>query len=296
MSRPQIEEVSDSDPEIEDPSDFLPGEVFRPANTSSRPSQPASSSTQPNPTLYRPQVPSHEPSEAEIAEKRKELKPYTTLYPIYFSSQRTRSSGRRVSSKLAVQDPLAFNVLKAVRHVLGNNIRVAFEPDKTHPKDWANPGRVKVQLFDSETKEPLHPTVQNKQHLYNLVAQYLKDHPTKPEDPLELRIQGLQVPEKFLESKVAVPRGWKMSGVLPVHSAAVSGGGVSDNFLKEAMEEMRAAQAQGQLPGMGGAGGGAGPGGMDMGAMAQMMQNMGIGGSGAGTGGSGGKKKDKKKG
>ena len=203
-----------------------------------------------------------------------------------------------MSSKLAVQNPLAFNVLKAVRHALGNSIRVAFEPDKTHPKDWANPGRVKVQLFDPDTKEPLHPTITNKQHLYNLVAQYLKDHPTRAEDPLELRIPGLQVPDKFLESKIAVPRGWKMGEVLPVHSAAVSGGGVSDNFLKEAMEEMRAAQAQGQLPG--GIGGGGAPGGMDMGAMAQMMQNMGMGGGGGGgpsaTGGASGKKKDKKKG
>ena len=175
---------------------------------------------------------------------------------------------------------------------MGPSLRVAFEPEKTHPKDWANPGRVKVQLFDQDTKEPLHPKIKNKQYLYNLVAEYMKDHPTRPDDPLELKIQGLPVPENFLDTKVAVPRGWKMGDVLPVHSAAVSGGGVSDNFFKEAMEEMKQAQAAGQLPA-----GGAGPGGMDMNAMMQAMGGMGgMGGANSGGGGGGGKKKDKKKG
>ena len=128
----------------------------------------------------------------------------------------------------------------------------------------------------------------------------MQDHPTRPEDPLELKLQGLPVPENFLDTKVAVPRGWKMGDVLPVHSAAVSGGGVSDNFFKEAMEEMKQAQAAGQLPA-----GGAGPGGMDMNAMMQAMSGMGGmggmgalgGGAGGGSGSSGGgKKKDKKKG
>lgn len=296
MSNPRIEEVSDSDPEIDDPSDFLGDEIIRRANAPApAPSQPSFPPSQnPNPTLTRPPPPAQsQPTQAEISAQRAEIKPYTTLYPIYFSSTRTRHSGRRVPSKLAVQNPLAFNVFKAVRHVVGPSIRVRLEPDKTHPKDWANPGRVRVQLFDNDMKEPLHPTIRNKQYLYKLVAEYMKDHPTQPEDPLELKIQGLPVPENFLETKVAVPRGWKMGDVLPVHSAAVSGGGVSDNFFKDAMEEMKQAQAAGQLPA-----GGGGPGGMDMNAMMQAMQGMGgMGGMGGGGGSaSGGKKRDKKKG
>ena len=291
MSNPRIEEVSDSDPEIDDPEEFLPNEIMRPANmpVSTQVAQPQS-----NPTLMRPpQTTSREPTEAEIRAKRAELKPYTTIYPIYFSNSRTRHAGRRVSSKLAVENPLAFNVLKAVREVVGPVLQVAFEPDKTHPRDWSNPGRVKVQLFDPDTHAPLHQTIKNKQHLYNLVAKELQKRPTDPEDPLELKISGLPVPENFRDAKIAVPRGWKMGNILPVHSAAVSGGGVSDNFFKEAMEEMKQMQAQGggQLP--------SGPGGMDMNAMAQMMQNMGgmggLGGAGPSAGGSS-KKKDTKKG
>ena len=85
-----------------------------------------------------------------------------------------------------------------------------------------------------------------------------------------------------------------MNEVLPVHSCAVSGGGVSDNFFKEAMEEMKNAKGMGGLPGGGGM--------PDMSALQSMMGGMGMGmGGGAGGGGGGGdgggkKKKDKKKG
>lgn len=186
----------------------------------------------------------------------------------------------------------------AVRDVLSStstHLPLTIEPDKTHPKDWANPGRVRIQLFDEETHEPLHPTIKNKPYLYTLVGRFLKENPTQKEDPLKLKIQGLPVPENFLQEEVPKPRGWKMGGVLPVHSCAVSGGGVSDNFFKEAMEEMKQAQASGGLPGM--PGGGGMP---DMSALQSMMggMGMGMGGSGGGGGGDGGgkKKKDKKKG
>ena len=299
MSNPRIEEVSDSDsgsdPEIDDPIDFLPNEVMRPANAVRAPiaSMPSSS----NPSLTPPtQIPSAAsvPSETETRARQAEIKPYVTLYPVYFSSTRTRAQGRRVGKSLASPNPLAFNVLKAARTVAGSDLRLAFEPDKTHPKDWANPGRVKIELFDTETHAPLHDTIKNKQRLFNLVAQHLKDNPTQKEDPLDLKLQGLPVPDKFLETEIAIPRGWQsMNTILPVHSAAVSGGGVSDNFFKDAMEEMRQAQAGG-----GGADGG-------MGGLASMMQGLGGMGGMGGLGGpperdaspaAGKKKKDKKKG
>jgi signal recognition particle subunit SRP19 len=181
----------------------------------------------------------------------------------------------------------------AVRAVLSDtdsHLQLTIEPDKTHPKDWANPGRVRIQLFDSETHEPLHPIIKNKPHLYSLVGKYLTENPTQKEDPLKLKISGLPVPENFMESEVPKPRGWKLGEVLPIHSCAVSGGGVSDNFFKEAMEEMK--NSQGGLPGV--PGGGAMP---DMSALQSMMGGMGMGGGGGGSGDAGGKKKkDKKKG
>lgn len=80
------------------------------------------------------------------------------------------------------------------------------------------------------------------------------------------------MPDKPLPAPVA-PRGWKIGSILPIHSPAVSGGGVSENPFKDAMAEM-------QQFGMGG--GGEAPGGSN--------------GGGGGGGGEGKKKKDKKKG
>lgn len=125
--------------------------------------------------------------------------------------------------------------------------------------------------------------IKNKRHLYRLVARYLKDHPTTEQSPMELRIQGMPVPEKL--EKPAVPRGWKVNEILPLHSPAMSGGGVSENFFKDMMAEMQ------QQGGAGGAGGQLPAG------MAGMLNGMGAGG-GAEAGGSGGeakKKKDRKK-
>ncbi len=58
----------------------------------------------------------------------------------------------------------------------------------------------------------------------------------------------------------AVPRGWKMGDILPLHSPALSGGGVSENILRDMMQEMQG-QGGGAIDGLNAGGGGAGAGG-----------------------------------
>jgi signal recognition particle subunit SRP19 len=105
-------------------------------------------------------------------------------------------------------------------------------------------------------------------YLYKLIASYLKSHPTTTASPMRFRIQGMPMPKDNKILPPAVPRGSKINQILPLHSPALSGGGVSDNFLQDVMAEMG-----GQLPpginpdmmaalgGMGGGMGGAGAGG-----------------------------------
>lgn len=62
-----------------------------------------------------------------------------------------------MSSKLAVENPLARDVLDACQQL---GLGVGFEPEKLHPKDWANPGRVRVLLKD-EDGNLLNPRVKN---------------------------------------------------------------------------------------------------------------------------------------
>ena len=97
-------------------------------------------------------------------------------------------------------------------------------------------------------------------HLYNLISDHLLAHPTTASSPMRLRVAGLPPPKEPLPAP-AVPRGWKMGDILPLHSPALSGGGVSDNILKDMMAEMQG-QGGGAIDGApGGSGGGGGGGG-----------------------------------
>lgn len=71
----------------------------------------------------------------------------------------------------------------------------------------------------------------------------------------------------------SIPKGWKLNTILPLHSPAVSGGGVSENMLKDMMQEMQGSGA--------GAAGGGNP-------MAGLMGAMAGGGADASGGGGGG--------
>ncbi|KAK2783439.1 signal recognition particle subunit [Emmonsiellopsis sp. PD_33] len=236
----RVEEISDSDPDDMDPADFDPANF--PENHIISPANIPSSSARPAPAA-RPQPP---PPAAGLPQPAHRDIPrhYQCLYPIYFDKSRSRAEGRKVGKKLAVANPLARDIVDAVQ-VLG--LRVGFEPEKLHPKDWANPGRVRVFL-KAEDGSPVTDIVNNKHHLYIKVAQYLQAHPTTEDSPFRLRIRGLPVPEKPIPAPAA-PRGWKIGTILPFHSPALTGGGVSDNPFKEAMLEMQQ-QGLGEIPGV----------------------------------------------
>lgn len=259
MSRhAQVEEVYDSDPDEVAPSDAMPSNFANESLLSAAgiPTQASSSIPMRPPPEPQREIPKH----------------YQCLYPVYFDKSRTRAEGRKVGTELAVENPLAREIVDAAQ-MLG--LQVGFEPEKLHPKDWANPGRVRV-LLKHEDGKLVNPKIKNKHHLYILVAQYLKAHPTTEKSPYRLRISGLPMPDKLPPAPPA-PRGWKIGTILPIHSPAYSGGGVSDNPLKDAMAEMQGMQGMPgmpQIPGMAG--------------LAGMM--------GESAGGSGEKKKkDKKK-
>lgn len=152
MSRnARIEEVSDSDsdPSDMDPSDFDPANIMQsiinPADIPSKARQ------QPQPTpMDMPELQPHMPGRppASQAADRERTKHYQCLYPIYFDSTRSRAEGRRVGKDQGVANPLAQDIAQAVAQ-LGTAGQVVFEPGKVHPKDWANPGRVRVLIKEN---------------------------------------------------------------------------------------------------------------------------------------------------
>lgn len=149
---------------------------------------------------------------------------------------------------MAVENPLAREIVEAC-NLMG--LKTVFEPGKMHPRDWANPGRVRVEL--KVEGKAVNPRIKNSEcfylgngrkgligaefELYTRIAEYLKIHPTTPMTPLKLRIPNVPFDGKPVVPPV-VPRGWTMGEILPLHSPAMSGGGVSEDIFKDVMAGM----------------------------------------------------------
>jgi len=164
MSRhARIEEIEDSDPEEVDISNLdapdlpIAGSTFQPGRhiVPPTPSSSVPRRTPPSPStgggggggvgnpslLSDPASLLLQPSAAAAVVG--DYKSFQCLYPVYFDAARTRAQGRRVAGSKAVRNPLAREIADACG-ALG--IQTVFEPGKTHPKDWCNPGRVRVKL------------------------------------------------------------------------------------------------------------------------------------------------------
>ncbi|KAH7155020.1 signal recognition particle, SRP19 subunit [Dactylonectria estremocensis] len=268
MSHPRIEEVSDSDldtdPEEADIDDFDDADIMRRVPDAA-PAKPAAAASH---ILNPANVPQPQTSTLPQTADRSAYADFQCLYPVYFDAARSRAEGRRVPAELAVKDPLAREIANACSRL---RLPTLFEPEKVHPKDWANPGRVKVGL-----KKAHGTPINNKHHLYRLVAEHLQENPTTADSPgLRVRIGGVLQPDPAKPyPKPAVPRGWKMGELVPYLSAAMTGGGVSENLFKDMMKEMQ---------------GGGDP-------MAALMGAQAAGAEESSSTGGGGKKKKEKKG
>jgi signal recognition particle subunit SRP19 len=318
MSHARIEEVSDSDPsegDISDvDSDFDEREILKQLGPKpsqvTPPSAPKSASSLINPS----NIPSSTNSGSTItatdgtqfhsAQDDSKYKDFQCVYPVYFDVNRSRKEGRRVGKELAVENPLAREIVAACGRL---RLETLFEPAKNHPKDWANPGRIKIKLKGGSNSaiknsefllcnwvagygsERQLADFRIEHHLYILISTHLKANPTTIETATKVRVPGVPPPDATKPyPEPAIPKGWKMGSILPYYSPGLTGGGVSENFFKDMMAEMQASGGGG-MPGM--PGGGGMP---DMSALQGMMGGMG-GGAGPSSGNGGAKKEKKKK-
>ena len=75
------------------------------------------------------------------------------IYPVYFDAKRTRSQGRRVKKKLAVESPTIEEVAQAATK-LGVNIEINLEAK--YPRFWWLPsGRIHVKKQEGVNKNKL---------------------------------------------------------------------------------------------------------------------------------------------
>jgi signal recognition particle subunit SRP19 len=243
----EVDDVEDIDNMDFDPADFDPKNPFSKDNpvaggagamlNPTAPKPATSSSAQPQPqTSGMPQGGPFLNSDADMTE----FGDWQVVYPVYFDASKTHSEGRRVSKDMAVKNPQAHMLMLACREI---GVHVVYEAEKTHPKDWANPGRVRVLLKDgSKSGLPANTVVKNKRHLFRLLSDYLKKHPTTENTPKESpmytklsQMSGAQLPDSF--HPLAVPRGWKINDVLPLNSRALSSGEQSEEMFNQ-MQKM----------------------------------------------------------
>ena len=154
MSHARIEEVSDSEPEnASDPSeddieDFDEREIIKARAPKPTQAPPASHPSHISPSAI-PSVAKDGVAFKSTSDESR-YKDFQCIYPIYFDRNRTRKEGRRVGIEGAVDNPLAREIVAACGKL---RLETLFEPTKIHPKDWANPGRVKVKLKGGQNTE-----------------------------------------------------------------------------------------------------------------------------------------------
>lgn len=132
-----------------------------------------------------------------------EEKKWITVYPIYFDAKRRYEKGcRRVAYKEASLWPKSENLVKAASKLTLYHVH---EPRKAHPRDWENPGRIKVQLFNEDGK-PLHQKYTNKKELLRAIAAAIQPECGGVPPPLPAH------PKKKVESKAPPTTDKKVEG------------------------------------------------------------------------------------
>jgi len=97
-------------------------------------------------------------------------KDWTSIYPIYFDAKRPYGTGkRRVSREKGLWWPLSQAIATAAMQL---RISSFHEPNKRHPRDWENPGRVKVLW--KENGRLLHPHLKTKKQLLEAISRQIQ--------------------------------------------------------------------------------------------------------------------------
>lgn len=164
-------------------------------------------------------------------EELEQLKTLQLIYPCYFDKNRSHKQGRRVSKELAVANPLAKTIADAC---VSLHLICIYEPEKTHPQDWGNPGRVRVALKHDGKPESI--MANNKRHLFNQIAKFLQNHETTLDT-----IKTLPTPQdfgaNFKQKEIPKVKGFKMNTIVPVFSRFTLGHPITESIYTERLPQ-----------------------------------------------------------
>ncbi|KAI9016385.1 signal recognition particle, SRP19 subunit [Phycomyces nitens] len=97
-----------------------------------------------------------------------EYKDWVCVYPAYIDADKSVTEGRKISKSSAVKNPHAYHMALAVQSM---GLSVVYE-GKKHPRDWANPGRVRVQL-KNKSNFFMNPNCTTRKQLFKTIADRL---------------------------------------------------------------------------------------------------------------------------
>ncbi|KAK7439402.1 signal recognition particle subunit [Stygiomarasmius scandens] len=103
-------------------------------------------------------------------------KSWTCIYPIYIDAKRPYGTGqRRVERAKSVWWPLSKDIAEATNRL---GLGTLHEVNKSHPRDWENPGRVRVQWKKDGIL--VNPNIKTKKQLLEMICMQIQH--LKPEN------------------------------------------------------------------------------------------------------------------
>ncbi|KAG8823881.1 signal recognition particle subunit [Serendipita sp. 399] len=200
------------------------------------------------------------PPGAQITTDKSQFKNWMQIYPIYIDAKRPFKTGyRRIAREKSVWWPLSIEIAQAAS-MMGFN--VVHEAQASHPRDWENPGRVRINW--KENGKLLKPQFKTKKQILEVISGIIQqrrpDLVPKPDisrvDKLEASpsvpqasSSKMQARPKHKPRKIHPPRppkphppiAQRVSGLSPV---VVSG--VLIDAVKAGMDAMKQQQAEAQ--------------------------------------------------
>ncbi|CAL1708884.1 unnamed protein product [Somion occarium] len=91
---------------------------------------------------------------------------WTCVYPIYIDAKRAYGTGeRRIARAKSVWWPLSKDIAEATNRL---GLGTLHEMHKSHPRDWENPGRVRVQW--KKDGRLVNPAIKSKKQLLEMIS------------------------------------------------------------------------------------------------------------------------------
>ncbi|KAG8846372.1 signal recognition particle subunit [Serendipita sp. 411] len=200
------------------------------------------------------------PPGSKVTTDKSQFKNWLQIYPIYIDAKQPFKTGyRRIAREKSVWWPLSLEIAQAAS-MLGLN--VVHEAQASHPRDWENPGRVRIHW--EENGKLLKPQFKTKKQLFEVISGIIQQRrpdlvpklDTPQPDKAEMSLSVPQassskvpLPSKQKQRKVHTPRppkpyppiAQRVSGFSPV---VVSG--VLIDAVKAGMDAMKQQQAEAQ--------------------------------------------------